>query len=279
MKMKKSVIKTAAILFVASLGIHSCKKAGFAQKEEVDPANTARVKFGYFTPWIRNSATQIKVNDTRVSNTFTYAISYPGGGFNMGGQSYADYIAIDGNAAKAGVKIDLSVPKVGTNTDSIPLFSGNFTNLQVDKRQTIMFTDSVPNIQATVISDEVADPPGTTARFKFFNGIPNVGANVDLYATYGTPTNTVLLASNIPYKGVSGYTDMPATGSGNITFLIVRTGQAPTTANSVGGSSTNNPYTTSLLRNEHVYTILARGFVGFTGTDVRRPQVSIVVTK
>jgi hypothetical protein len=270
------------ISFVVLLALFfSCEKNKLAQKIEIDPTGSALVKFGYFTPWVRNVPIHIKVNDVRISNTITYALCFPGGGFNQGGQTFADYIAVNAEQLKMPVKISLAIPKSGTNEDSVVLYTGNIS-LEINKRQTIMFTDSVPNIQATVISDEV--PAGalpialTNARFKFFNGIPNVGTNIDLYAV--SNSGTFLVASNIPYKGVSGYFDMPAgVAAGTITFRMIRTGQTNTDANLVGGSSTGHPYGTSSLLNGREYTILARGFTGVSSTSTIRQQVTINVNR
>ncbi len=270
--MKKIFLATLITGFLLS----ACEKNKLAQKTENSPSGSALVKFGYFTPWLANAPVQIKVNDVRVSSIITYAIAYPGGGFNQGGQTFADYIAIDPGQLKSPVKITLTVPKVGTNTDSVNLFSGSFT-LQPDKRQTIMFTDSTTAIQTTVIADDTQDPVPNQARFKFFNGIPNVGANIDLYAV--SAAGTFLVASNIPYKGVSNYFDTPAGATGNITFSMVKTGLPLSNANLVGGTSTNNPYSTSALLNGRVHTVLARGFAGVSSTDSRRPLLSIIVNR
>lgn len=272
--MQKTIIKLSLVALAAAMAVTACKKNKLAQKDEQDPGGKALVKFGYFTPVARNAATHVKVNDARVSNTFTYAVCFPGGGYNMGGQTFADYIAIDGGIAKTGANIKLAVPNVGTANDSLTWYTGVLTNLQVDKKQTIMFTDTVPNVQATVISDEAVNPPATTARYKFFNGIPNVGANLDLYISSGTPAVTSLVASNIAYKGVSNYFDYLTSGAGTLTFIITRTGQSPAVPANVLAS-----YGTSALQNGRVYTILSRGFTGVTTSDIRRPQVSLIPTR
>lgn len=250
----------------------SCDKTELAQKTEIDPSGKALVKLGYFSPYSTptNTFVHSKIDDIRLTNTFQYPIAYPGGGFNMGGNSFADYLAIE-----AGTKvIKVSIPKTGTNTDSVSLFTGSIT-LTADTRQTIMITDTMANTQATVISDDVTIPTGNlTARGKFFNGIPNAGA-LDLYIR--TPTGVINPATNIEYKKVSNYFEFTA-GIGNDTFQIVKTGQAYT------GFSSPNVLATYIFTTSgfgRVYTILSRGYVltPASTTDLRRPQVSLIVNR
>lgn len=258
------------ILFIASVvfTLLSCEKTKLAQKDEVDPTGKALVKVGYFTPYsaATNVGVQLVVDGIRVSNTFTYAITYPGGGFNMGGQSNPDYLAV----ATGSRTLKVSIPKAGTNTDSIVLFTGPVT-LAADSRQTVMLTDTGANTMATLVPDVVTAPVGDrTARAKFFNGIPNAGA-IDLYIV--PPTGVAYVAAtNIDYKGVSPYFEFAA-GQGSVTFQIVKTGLPNTTANIIAsyvfGSS-------GFGRN---YTILSRGYVltPVSTTDIRRPFVSVIV--
>ena len=255
-----------------------CEKTKLSQKIEVDPAASARVKFGYFTPVssVTNAGVQLKVNGIRVSNLLTYAITFPGGGFNQGGQTFADYINVDENATQLPVTLKLSIPAFNTNTDSVSLFTGP-VNLVSNSKQTVMFTDTFPNIQATVLKDDTPDPAPGAAKFKFFNGIPN-GGNIDFYVV--SSAGTFLAASNIPYKGVSGYFETPVSGLGNITFSMIRAGMPNIPANLIGGgSSTNHPYNATLLLNGRIYNVNARGYNGVVLTDARRPQPTITPIK
>ena len=85
---------------------------------------------------------QLKVDTVRISNLFTYAVAYPGGGFNTLGNNYADYLSV---SSKPDTKIAISVPYANTSTDSLLIFTGVF-DLEEGKRQTIMLTDTVPNV-------------------------------------------------------------------------------------------------------------------------------------
>jgi hypothetical protein len=277
--MKRSIILSLSTIAGFVLLFSSCEKVALTQKEELDPGSAARVKFGYFTALSAstNRNVHIKVNDERVTNLLTYAISFPGGGFNQGGQTFADYIAVNSSITKVPVNLRIAIPNFNKNTDSVVLFNGSVT-LTEKIKQTVMFTDTMPNIQATVLNDETTDPSIAVAKFKFFNGIPNAG-NIDFYVT--SSAGTFLAASNVPYKGVSGYFETPVTGLGNITFSMYRAGTSPTSnANLVGGgTSTNHPYSTSGLGNGRVYTVLARGYTGVSLSDARRPQPTLIPTR
>ncbi len=266
------IITSFFVLFVG------CEKTKLSQKIEVDPAASARVKFGYFTPvsTVTNAGVQLKVNGIRVSNLLTYAVTFPGGGFNQGGQTFADYINVDENLTQLPVTLKLSIPAFNTNTDSVTLFTGP-VNLVSNTKQTVMFTDTFPNIQATVLKDDTPDPAPGAAKFKFFNGIPN-GGNIDFYIV--SSAGTFLAASNIPYKGVSGYFETPVSGLGNITFSMIRAGMPNIPANLVGGgSSTTHPYNATALLNGRIYNVNARGYAGVALTDARRPLPSITPIK
>lgn len=266
---------SAATLIILLAG---CGKTKLSQKIEVDPATSAKVKFGFFTPVsaVTNRGVQLKVNGVRVTNLLTYSITFPGGGFNQGGQTFADYITVDANAAEQPVILTLSIPALNTNSDSAILFKGP-VSLVPDSKQTVMFTDTFPNIQATVLRDDTPDPVPGNAKFKFFNGIPNAG-NIDFYVA--STAGTFLAAGNVPYKGVSGYFETPVTGLGNITFSMVRAGMPNITANLIGGgSSTNHPYNATLLLNGRIYNVNARGYNGVALTDQRRPLPSITPIK
>ena len=275
--MKKSKIYSLLTVLLFVLFFQGCDKVKLSQKIEVEPLSNARVKFGYFSPYsaTTNRGVQIKVNDIRVSNLLTYSISFPGGGFNQGGQTYADYISVNATAGTP-VGLRISIPALNTNSDSVTLFNGT-VNITPGVKQTVMFTDTAANTQATVLNDETADPIGANAKFKFFNGIPN-GGNIDFYIV--SSAGTFLAASNVPYKGVSNYFETPVSGLGSISFSMVRAGMPLANANLIGGgTSTGHPYSATALLNGRVYNVNARGYNGTTLTDARRPQPSITPIK
>jgi Domain of unknown function (DUF4397) len=264
--MKYTIIKTCIGLMGCLILANACKKnEATLLKTNLDVDGKANVKVGYFSPVssLTNRGVQVKVDEARVTSLLTYAVAFPGGGLNMGGLSNADYLLVD--AGSRNVKV--SIPAVNTNTDSVMLFSGSL-NMLANRKQTILLTDTLPNVAATVVYDDVADPPSGFSRAKFFNGIP--GTTVDLYVR--TPLGVVNAAKDIPYKGVSTFFDI----SGSIgadTFQIVRSGNAYTPANVVSS------YSNTILAGR-TYTVLSRGYINVVSTtDIRRPLVSLIVNK
>jgi Domain of unknown function (DUF4397) len=261
--MNKKIVQLTIIAAALLTGISACKKNKIRLLDIQEIASDkAFVKIGYFTPWIRNNSVQVKVNGQRVSNLLTYSVAYPGGGFNMGGLSNADYLALD--SGKLDIKI--SIPQRNTETDSIDLFNGSIT-LPGGNRYTVFFTDSTPNITATVVPDPLSDPPVTFARMKFFNGIPNVGS-LDLYVR---TSQGIVQVKDIAYRSTSAIFDVSAASTD--TFDIVRAGLPYTTANTLARYLFTSP------QNGRVYTVLARGFNIVSTTDIRRPQVSLIVNR
>jgi Domain of unknown function (DUF4397) len=256
---KLSLLLLAIIILVMDNG---CKKNSLRVLVTNPINDSALLKVGYFTPWFQNRGAQIAINGKRVSNVLTYAISFPGGGINMGGSLNNDYLTVTPGPAA----IKVSIPKVGTNIDSVSLFTGTI-NLVANKKQTVMLTDSVPNISATVIFDDADEPAFGTARMKFFNGMPNL-TSLDLYVR--TPAG-IQAWRDIRYKGLSPFFDVPTTGAD--TFDIVNAGAAYTTANTLSRLITTPG-------SGRIYTILSRGFSTITTTtDVRRAQVSAIVNR
>ena len=260
------------IIATLFLGLTACEKNKLAQKIEDSPEGTAYVKLGYFAQYsnVTNVGVQMKIDSVRVSSLVTSPTPYPGGGFNTGGNSYADYLSMEPGTRN----LVLSVPKVGTNTDSLVRFNGP-VNLTEGIRQTIMITDTGANMAATVIADDITPPsPGTVAKGKFFNGIP--GTNIDFYMR--TPSGVIAPAKNIAYKSVSGYFEFTA-GIGNDTLDIVLAGSPYTSATSP--VLARYIWLAGNIIPGRVYTILSAGYNGLpsTGTDNRRPRVSVVLNR
>lgn len=244
------------------LSLGSCEKNDLRLTNDVVVEDKAYLKVGYFTAWARNPGVQVKMNNQRVSNNLTYAISFPGGGLNMLGSLNNDYLALPPGSNS----IQLSIPKAGSNTDSLELYKGTI-NLALDKKQTVFLTDTVPNIQATVVADPIIDDVlFGFARMKFFNGIPN-WPSIDLYVV--TASAGTIVIRDIGYKGVSAAFDVPI---GSTTFQIVRAGQPNITANQLA------TYTTTPT-SQRIYTVLTRGYVGLVSPDIRRPFISLIVNR
>jgi hypothetical protein len=258
-------------LAIIILGLTACEKNKLAEKVEVDPSGAASVKLGYFSQYIaaNNVGVQAKFDNERVSNTFTSPTPYPGGGFNTGGNSFADYLAIEPGSKN----LIISIPKVNSETDSVVRFNGP-VNLTANVRQTIMLTDTGANTAATVLIDDITPPvtPGM-AKAKFFNGMP--GTTLDFYVR--TSTGVIVSgAKNVPYKSVSNYFEFPAGGSVDTLDVVNAGATYPTTtplARYVWAQTNIIP--------TRVYTILAAGYptIPYTGSDNRRARVSVVLNR
>jgi hypothetical protein len=246
------------IVFTLSLAsaIVACKK------EVIDPLplksteNTANVKIIHASAYPTNYSVQLKVNDTRVSNAFTYSTPFPGGGLNTGGSNFPWYLALNAGATK----ISMSVPKVGTSTDSILLFTGNST-FETGRYYSVYLADTFTKTQMVVVQENTKPADTNTTRFKFVNLVPN--AAVDLY--FGAN----VVASNIPFKGVSPEFVLPYATTGQ--WAIRLAGAAPTAAAIAVYPSGTGVMT---VPNRRIMTVFARGYSGATGT--RAPAVSLL---
>ena len=234
----------------ASIALTACKKNTFHVTERDIITNTALIKIGYFSPSINNQGIQLKINGTRVSNNFVYPIAFPGGGLNTGGSNNSDYVTV----TPGETTITLSVPKAGTAEDSVPVLTFSQA-LAANKKYTFFTTDSVPKVSGVIVEDDTA-PVDTGARVKLINLIPNVAA-VDFYH------RGVLLKANVKYKEVTEYMNIPI---GNDVWAIRRAGAPITEA--VLGSQTINTV------RQRIYTFLARGWQGGTGT--LNPRISAI---
>lgn len=234
----------------ASIALTACKKNTFHVTERDIITNTALIKIGYFSPSINNQGIQLKINGTRVSNNFVYPIAFPGGGLNTGGSNNSDYVTV----RPGETTITLSVPKFGTDVDSVPVLTFSQA-LAANKKYTFFTTDSVPNVSGVIVEDDT-QAVDTAARIKLINLIPNVPA-VDFYH------RGVLIAANVKYKEVSAYITIPW---GNDVFAIRRAG-APITEAVIGSQTINTV-------RQRIYTFLARGWQGGTGT--LNPRVSAI---
>lgn len=239
------------------LGFSSCKKNEITMVPLKDISNTANVKIVHASAYNTNYTVQLKLNDTRVSNNITYSTPFPGGGLNTGGSNFPWYLAIDPGT----VNVSMSLPKAGTSTDSIVLFTGSF-NVEANKSYSAYLADTASKTQLVLVPENRSLPDNNTSRFKFVNLIPNLTA-VDLY--FGAN----VVASNIPFKGVSPEFVLPYNTTGQ--WAIRPAGAAATTtAVAVYPSGTG----TQTIPNQRIMTVYSRGYSGATGN--RAPAVSLL---
>jgi len=157
-----------------------------------------------------------------------------------------------------GIKMSTGVPPA-TVRDS--LLSTIITQLSAGKYQTYFFFDDAgrPAIQAAV--DDIRNPAGGNHfRVRFANFIPNPPAATPAIDVFSVNNNAVVL-SNIPYRRVTSYIELPRTAASDI-FRI-----------RWAGTTTVISSLTVTTNNMNSLTFVARGHFGVTGT--RAPALSV----
>jgi hypothetical protein len=258
MNMKFSSI----ICFVLAVALVStgCKKNEIKYGEfENITSDQSLLKVNFVSGYASNPAVQFVINGERVSNLITSRTPYPGGGYNTGGGSTPDYLALT-----AGSKdFKISIPKKGTNTDSLVLYTTTF-NLEAGKTYTAHITDTAANTKSLITADNLTKPDSGYAKLRFVNLMPNVPA-IDLY--YGTTK----VASNIAYLSNSDYFTIQTPS----TTLAWTTREAGTAATSPALATYTSASTTASQR---IFTAFAMGYKGSTDA-VRKPYISFLVNQ
>jgi len=254
--MKKIIFSISTLLFIV-VAMTACEKNEQKLIAYSTSADAALTKVVHAMPYMRGPI-QLKVNGTRVSNNLTYSTPFPGGGLNTAGSSNPDYLALTGGNAT----VSFSIPNVGTNNDSIALFSGSVA-IENRKYQTVFATDTAANTQLVVVQDDIAMPDSGFSRFRFIHLMPNVPA-VDLY--FGA----TVVASNIAYKQVSPSFVLPTP---------ITAAWAIRPAGAAGSTTALATYTTSSVGNQRVVTVFSRGYNGLASPDVRRPMISLLFNR
>jgi len=262
--MKKifSIISLLSILTVAFF--MGCKKTGgdnvFSEYEIVDESTKALIKINYAVAFYNNPTAQIKINDVRVSATVIQnRYPFPGGGFNTLGGSTGDYLPIN---PSPNTKISITVPKRGTNIDSLDVYTTTIATL-AGKRYSLHVTDTLSR-KSLLVDEDASKPDSGFVKMRFVNLMPTT-PSVDLYV------GTEKVASNIAFMSISDK------------FLIA-TSQAATNTNwyiRAGGSLPTSPVlatysSASTFNNQRVYTAYAIGYTTYpsTGTDIRKPYIA-----
>lgn len=253
--MKKSATILSTLAGIAILV--ACEKNSFTTSNYIPVSTQAQVKVNFFSSYRANPPYQIKLNDVRISNNLTYATPFPGGGLNTGGGSTADYISFNPGSNK----VSISLPKAGTDQDSVSLAT---TNIEVatGKVYSLYFADTAANMTTLLVQDTLSRPDSGWAKFKFINLIPDL-PSADLYI------GTTKVASAIPYKGVSPSFLLP-TNSSSTTWAIRAAGGTTNLATYASAAS---------ITNQRVYSVVARGYnsiLNTATTDPRRRSVSLI---
>jgi hypothetical protein len=251
----RNIIKTGLLALLA------CEKNKFQITERNFPEGKAQVKIGFFQAWTIQPTTHLYINDARVSSTVTAPISFPGGGFNMGGSSNGDYLQIDpGNIKIQGFSVFAGTPNtIAKLFENSQIYEGN-------KRYTLFVTDTAASTQTFAVEDDAVAPDSGFARVRFVNALPNLPA-VDLYKGANATTATILIP-NIAYKAATTWQDVQAPAGDS---FFIRPAGAPITATPVARRSFT-------FGNRRIYTMLCRGYNGQTSTNLA-PNISMIVNQ
>lgn len=269
MKLYNKITVLGVFLTFLSLALLSCEKNDLRLKETIDPSNGSFFKLGWFSPALKSQGVRLKINGQVVSNqlglgytsTSTYAMPFPGGGLNTGGNNKNDYLAVPVGS----VKVELAVPKKGTSEDSILVLTTN-TTLEQGRYYSLMVTDSFPNIQSYVLNDDVTYADSGSIKLRFTNAIPNVGGTLEFLRSNTTTGYNKVVATNVNYMEATDFMVLPYV-AGSDTIKIRKTGTTTILAT----------YATSNLANRRVFTVVGRGYTSATGS--RAPGVSIIYNK
>ncbi len=258
--------------------LYACKKDNGITNQAYDQygglavTTKAELKVNVAYAYTVNSVNAlIKINGSPVSNLVAGRTPFPGGGYNTNGSNFAIYLTVpQGNNT-----VSVVIPKVGTSTDSIVLYSTPVA-LPDAGPYTLHITDTLVNgttnnTKSVLVKNFISNIDTGRVRFRFVNLIPNLAA-VDLYL------NGLLLKSNINYLSAtdtfSVRTGVNAPGFvvGVVPVIAIRPAGAASTTTAIASYTS-----TSILQSTLALTIFSMGYNA--GTGVRIPYVSLTLDK
>lgn len=255
----QSILVSAVSLGLLATG---CKREDVvSEMNGLSTAGKANVKIIHASAYNTNYSVHLKVNGVKVSNNITNATPFPGGGLNTGGGSSPWYLAL----TPGSTTISLAVPKVGSENDSISLYTGS-TYLDPDRYYSVYLTDTSVKTQLVTIAENISKPANNTTRFKFINLMPNE-TFMDLY------WGTTKVASNVAYTTVSPDFTLNKADTGR--WYIRPAGAAPTSAAiAIYPAITPTFQAPMAVPYNRVMTVFSRGYKAGTGN--RAPNVSLL---
>ena len=212
----------------------------------------------------------IKLNGQVVSNSLQSRTPFPGGGYNTRGSNFALYL----NVPQGSNTVAVVLPKVGTSTDSVVLYSTSVT-IPDSGPYTLHICDTmvsatVNNTKSVLVKNQIQDLDTGFCRFRFVNLVPNIPA-VDLYL------NGILMKSNIAYLATTD-TFSVRTGVNAPGYSSATTTWAVRPAGALATSTVLAQYaSSSTLQSQQVMTIFSMGYSGSLTT--RLPFLSFTLDK
>jgi len=246
-------------ILILCLAFAGCKKNTFSTTERTSPEGKALVKFGLFSMYPTSTSLRIFQNNIKLSSSIASPYGFPGGGFNTGGNSYADYLAIDPGS----VRFDIATVYPNVNYILSNVYNTTY-DLSGNKKYTILVADTSTSTTSILLEDNFPSVLDSGyAWFRISNLIPNSGS-LDFYK------NDSLIASNIAYKASSDLISLPASLADS---FAIRPAGSP------GGFAKNATayYRLATNTNKRIYTMVSRGYIG--SATPRNPTISLIINK
>ena len=124
--MKKQIFKYS-LTFAAFFLLYACTKSDGVTNQPYMAYGTGgtqgQLKINFASAYLSNPSVLLKLNGSVVSSSITARTPFPGGGYNTNGSNFALYLAVPQGTNT----VSVVRPKVGTNVDSIVLYSTNIS--------------------------------------------------------------------------------------------------------------------------------------------------------
>lgn len=240
----------------------ACKKNTFSTTERSVVEGKTFVKFGLFSMYPTSTALTIFGNNMRITAAIASPYGYPGGGFNTGGSSYADYLALNPGNLQLGIK------SIFPNSDYIlrNLLDTSYS-FELDKKYTLLVADTGIKTTSILLRDDFPTVDSGYAYFRLVNLIPN-SDSLDFYK------NDSLIFPRIGYKQAQ-LIKLRASVVDTFTFRPKGAPGGPAVA-----TGTPPYYRLATNTNQRIYTLVSRGFIGNTGaSNPQTPAVSVIINK
>jgi hypothetical protein len=190
--MKKSI--TLLLLALLSISFYACQKAGLRLTEYSLPTDKAFVRFALFSPNTPN--VMIKSNDVKLNGASTGG----NGGVFPSTLNFPDYAAVD-----PGATIKLALPNIGTQNDSVVLFTGKLS-LVANKFYSLTLSDTGANRTAFSIEDQFIAQRDSFLAVRLINAtVGSIHNLIRIDSASATDVVRDTIAKNVAYKESSGF--------------------------------------------------------------------------
>lgn len=251
-KMNKYKFLIAGFLML-SIGFIACTKNDLQLTEYDLPTEKAFVRFAFFSPG--TTSVIVKINDKKINGATTSGSA----GFFPSVTNTPDYAAVPPIGT-----LKMSMPNVGTQNDSIVVFTGNL-NLEANKSFSVVLSDTGVSRTLWSVPDDFAGIADSGFfNIRLINAMVNTPAGVDFIRVDSTSATVVsrdTIARNVAYKAASLAIRTEISAKPGFGFLRFRLVNA---ANKQPVGTVNTPAAANLI-NQRSLTLYATGFSNGTG--------------